>query len=192
LEPGSSLWLLPPADSKIERELHTLINSTFPGFFPNIQLPHFPPHITLTSEVDPALDPTTVTSSIEITSAPDVRFTNVNIGKTFFTRVTLYLEKTEKLKALAADCRQRFVTNGNTELARKWVEDSYVPHLSLIYMEELPEPDIVEKIQAEVAKAGVEFGVDAWEGGRIALVNCSEPIDKWRIEGERIIYSTDS
>lgn len=111
-----------------------------------------------------------MTSCIKITAIPEVKFTQVNIGKTFFTKVTLHLEKSEGLKALAAECRKRYVTNGNAEQANKWAEEEYVPHLSLVYMEETPEEDVVVKIQEEVAKAGVQFDVGAWNGGRIVLV----------------------
>ena len=114
-----------------------------------------------------------MTSCIKITAIPEVRFTHVNIGETFFTKVTLYLEKTVGLKALAAECRKRFVTNGDAKQANKWAEESYVPHLSLVYMEDTPEEDTVAKIQEEVAKAGIQFDVEAWNGGRIVLVTLS-------------------
>ena len=106
---------------------------------------------------------------MEISVPPVVKFEKVDIGKTFFTRVTLYLEKTEEITALAVQCRMKYVTKGNVEEAKKWAE-SFTPHLSLIYMEEVPEPEEVKKIEDEVAKASIKFGVEAWTGGRLALV----------------------
>ena len=85
----------------------------------------------------------------------------------------MYLEKTEGFKALAAECRKRYVTNGDAEQADKWAEESYIPHLSLVYMEETPGEDVVVKIQEEVKKAGIQFSVEAWNGGRIVLVTLS-------------------
>ncbi|KAF8461914.1 2',3'-cyclic-nucleotide 3'-phosphodiesterase [Kalaharituber pfeilii] len=184
---GSSLWLIPPAESEIDSKLSTLINITLPSLMPDIRLPHFRPHITLTSEVSPALDPTTVTSSIEVQTPPDVKFHEVNVGTTFFTRVTLHLEKTAAIKALAADCRKKYVTNGDEEAAKRWSEEDYVPHLSLIYAEQVPGAELVARINEEVAKAGIQFDVESWKGGRIALVNCAGSVEEWVLEGERTI-----
>lgn len=168
------MWLLPPAGSDIGSKLESLIKKTLPNLFPNVQLPIFPPHITITSDVDPALDPVAVTSAIEVSSTPEVKFTTVDIGKTFFTRVTLHLEKTDSIVTLATECRKRYVTNGNLDEAKKWAEESFVPHLSLVYMESVPEPGEVKRIEEEVAKAGIKFDVEAWKGGRIVLVRISE------------------
>lgn len=111
-----------------------------------------------------------MTASIKVDTPPDVKFTGVNIGKTFFTRVTLYLEKTESIKKLAAECRQLYVTGGDLEQARKWAEESYVPHLSLVYAEGIPGEEVVRRIEAEVERAGIRFNEEAWKGGRIVLV----------------------
>ncbi|RPB27861.1 2, 3 cyclic phosphodiesterase [Terfezia boudieri ATCC MYA-4762] len=183
---GSSIWLLPPAGSEIESKLQRLIATTLPCVFPKAQLPLFPPHITLTDDVDPALDPPTVTSSIEVSAPPAIKFEKLNIGKTFFTRITLHLEKTEEIRALAIQCRMKYVTNGNAEEAKKWAE-SFTPHLSLVYMEGVPGQEEVKKVEEEVAKAGIKFGVEAWTGGSLTLVNCMKPIDQWKPEGVRPI-----
>ena len=167
--PTASIWLLPPSGSEIESRLQRLIATILPSVFPNTQLPVFPPHITLTSDVDPSLDPHTVTSSIEVSAPPVIKFEKLDIGKTFFTRITLYLEKTEEITALAVQCRMKYVTKGDEQEAKKWAE-SFTPHLSLVYMEEVPGPEEVKKVEAEVAKAGIKFGVEAWAGGSLALV----------------------
>jgi len=167
--PTASIWLLPPAGSEVESKLHRLIATALPDVFPNARLPLFPPHITLTNEVDPSLDPHTVTSSVEVSASPVIKFEKVDIGKTFFTRITLHLEKTEEITALAVQCRIKYVTKGNVEEAKKWAE-GFTPHLSLVYMEEVPGPEEVKKVEEEVASAGIKFGVEAWTGGRLALV----------------------
>ncbi|KAF8420821.1 2',3'-cyclic-nucleotide 3'-phosphodiesterase [Tirmania nivea] len=183
---GASIWLLPPTGSEIELKLQRLIATTLPGVFPHTQLPLFPPHITLTNGVEPSLDPHTVTSSVEISVPPVITFEKLDIGTTFFTRITLHLEKTEEITALAIQCRMKYVTKGNAEEAKKWAE-SFTPHLSLVYMEEMPGPEEVKKVEEEVAKAGIKFGVEVWTGGRLALVNCTKPIDQWKVEGVRPI-----
>ncbi|KAF8454246.1 cyclic phosphodiesterase-like protein-domain-containing protein [Terfezia claveryi] len=160
---GASIWLLPPAGSEIESKLQRLIATTLPCVFPKAQLPPFPPHITLTDD-----------------------FEKLDIGKTFFTRVTLHLEKTQEIRALAIQCRMKYVTNGNAEEAKKWAE-SFTPHLSLVYMEGVPEPEEVKKVEEEVANAGIKFGIEAWTGGSLTLVNCMKPIDQWKPEGVRPI-----
>ncbi|KAI5811672.1 2',3'-cyclic-nucleotide 3'-phosphodiesterase [Peziza echinospora] len=194
---GASLWLLPPSNSPLDTALNTLINTTIPTLFPGTTLPHFRPHITLTSDVDPSLDPTTVTSAITIPGhvqpppPVSVKFTGVVVGERFFTKVTLYVEKTEGLVGLAGECRRRFVTreeDGSTgEEARRWAQEEYTPHLSLVYMDEGVGEEVRRRIEGVVREAGVGFGegVEAWKGGRIVLVNCSRPIEEWKVEGER-------
>lgn len=85
----------------------------------------------------------------------------------------MYLEKTEGLKALAAECRKSMLPTATQNGENKWTEESYVPHLSLVYMEDIPEEGVVVKIHEEVAKAGILFNVKAWSGGRIVLVTLS-------------------
>ena len=81
----------------------------------------------------------------------------------------MHLEKTEEITALAVQCRIKYVTEGNAEEAKKWAE-SFTPHLSLVYMEEVPVPEEIERVEEEVAKAGIKFDIEAWTGGRLTLV----------------------
>lgn len=50
----------------------------------------------------------------------------------FFKKLTLRLEKTGVLVDLATACRAQGVLDGNEAGAKKWAEDEYLPHLSLM------------------------------------------------------------
>lgn len=150
-----------------------LINETLPPFWSEKVL-SFQPHMTITSDVSPDLDPKAVVSDIQVRELPVVKFKSVNLGETHFTKCTLHLEKTDSIMELVTHCRALYVTNGDVQKATQWAQEDFTPHVSLVYADETP-VDVIHKIEEEVKKAGIRLsGLDGsmsgWEGGRVWLV----------------------
>lgn len=201
----ASLWLCPPKGSLIEAALIRLITTTIPTHFGDEKVPTFQPHMTLTSDIPPELDPQTIIDSISISSLPEVVFScmkigsvlcpittippsahNISLRDTFFTRGTLYLERTPSLLDLATQCREKFTFGGQSkEDVQKWADGTFNPHLSLVYSKLWPVPkDIFEGIERDVITANVGIPCSSsffennlldtmkgWQGGRILLVS---------------------
>ncbi|KAI5805929.1 2',3'-cyclic-nucleotide 3'-phosphodiesterase [Geopyxis carbonaria] len=199
---GHSLWLIPHPTSPLHAALSTLISRTLPAHFTPSPIAHtsFTPHLTLTSLV-----PTTPATAHQIHSiklpeaAPVVRFSSLEAGEKFFTKLTLQVQKDPALVALAVACRAEFVTGGNRKEAERWGREAYVPHVSLVYHEEEREAVAarIEGLSEAVREAGILTGAEAegemkgeewmggWKGGRLVLVNTSAPLEEWRILAER-------
>jgi 2',3'-cyclic-nucleotide 3'-phosphodiesterase len=111
--PGSSLWLLPPANHPLNDILPTLIDKTSKQF----NSPHrFLAHITLTSEISPSKygsDPQAWLDSLSLPASKDV---NIEFEP---------LESDEQ-------CRQQVQSFEEGAKARSWAEEQYMPHLSLL------------------------------------------------------------
>ncbi|KAI9839816.1 MAG: hypothetical protein M1819_000006 [Sarea resinae] len=80
----------------------------------------------------------TGTGTVTVTRTPSVHFTHLAVGNTFVTKVTLRVEKTTELKALAAACRAgggvagAGAGAGGERGAEEWAERSWRPHVSLL------------------------------------------------------------
>jgi 2',3'-cyclic-nucleotide 3'-phosphodiesterase len=126
--PGSSLWLLPPADHPLNSLLTTAISKTSTHFSsPH----HFIPHITLTSLIDPstyASEPQKWLDSVPFPSKPDVvvRFGPLASEDVFVRK--LYI-KVEIEGVLQAGKVARMTVNGYEE---EDVAGKFGPHLSLL------------------------------------------------------------
>lgn len=138
---GSSLWLLPPQDSKLNAALQHLIASAIPSIFPRAAAPHFIPHVTLTADTDlsadAARDPQAWLERLQLpVEAEHARLVlrGPRVGEQYFQKLTLACDKTSPLKDLAAACRVSASPNGGDAraAARDWVEGTYNPHLSLM------------------------------------------------------------
>ncbi|KAF1944487.1 2, 3 cyclic phosphodiesterase [Clathrospora elynae] len=192
--PGSSLWLLPPATQPLNPLLISLIDKTSTHF----ASPHrFLPHITLTSEISASTyssTPQKWLDSLDLPTGADiqVKFKRLGSSDVFFRKLYITCEKSSGLKTLARRCRQQVAGFGEEEKAQVWVEDKYMPHLSLLYHDC---PPVDAKGLVEVEQLGDELGVsiegkgdlDGWVGGRVILVPTDRSIDQWTPIVERTL-----
>lgn len=131
--PGSSLWLVPTPDSALHKALSTLITSSIPALYPIALPPRFSPHVTLTADtVNTSDDPQIWLDGLELPLEDlHVRIKEPQVGEIFFRKLTLRCQKDDALKALAGAGR-RAGTGAGAEEVRRWVEEVYAPHLSLM------------------------------------------------------------
>lgn len=133
--PGSSLWLLPPESHPVNDKLVSLIKRTA-SHFGSTDL--FIPHITLTSDlVEPSsygTEPQKWIESLDLPAGADVRvaFEKLNSEDVYFRKLYVKCQKNAGLKALATICRRQIANYEDEEIARKWAEDTYNPHVSLL------------------------------------------------------------
>lgn len=136
--PGSSLWLVPPESSELYRVCHELILKQVPSACLVDQPTHFTPHITLTADLMlQGLEGSTAQQWLDRLTLPygetlRVPIREVEVGRVFFKKITMRCEKTSGLCELAAMCRAACVDGLGEAGAMKWVEQSYLPHLSLM------------------------------------------------------------
>ena len=93
--------------------------------------------MTLTSNVSPKLhssDPQAWLDSLDlpISSTMNADITAVDPDDKFFKKLTLRLDKRGALVDLATACRMHGVLDGDEVAAKKWADDEYLPHLSLM------------------------------------------------------------
>ena len=148
--PGSSLWLLPPASHPLHAALSTLISKTLPSLLPAesdaatlADVDFFPPHVTLTSEIDPAAtygdNPQGWLDAIPFPKEKVcVRFVGETVvSQDVYVRRCYLPVALDGVRAAAAIARARGVygepvPGPKTEAwLRAWVE-AFGPHLSLM------------------------------------------------------------
>ncbi|RPA90343.1 2, 3 cyclic phosphodiesterase [Choiromyces venosus 120613-1] len=193
----ASLWLCPPARSPIEAALQKLITETIPPHFGEEKVPAFRPHMTITSDIPDNLDPEEVLKRISVSGLVEVSFKELNIGKTYYTRGTLHLERTPVIVDLARQCRGLFANGGTEEEAvDKWEKEVFTPHVSLVYSAMDPVPDNIRKaIEQDLQEAnigvlhwnGPKGEMRGWKGGSIVLVSTHKPIEEWETMAERAL-----
>ena len=98
--PGSSLWLIPPPTSDLNRHLQDLITTIIPRHFSNTKTHDFIPHVTITSNISPSLhtpNPQAWLDSVDLplTSATIItaEIEALDPGDPFFKKLTLRLGK---------------------------------------------------------------------------------------------------
>lgn len=132
--PGSSLWLLPPETHPLNEVLTSLIKRTASRFGSSDL---FIPHVTLTSDLVSAssygTEPQKWLDSLELPAGGDVQveFEKLYSEHAYFRKLYIKCKKTAGLKALAKACREQ-VPDHEEEMARKWAEETYNPHASLL------------------------------------------------------------
>lgn len=202
--PGSSLWLIAPKpDHPFNKSLTELIDSTIPSNFTRVKLPHFIPHVTLTSDIDPSK---TYSSSspqdwLNSISIDDLGFKNqhkeviveleeLEIGDPYFKKLTLRAKKEGNLLKLAAKCREIGLGVSEDE-ATKWAESEFLPHLSLMYSD-LSRADVQKRMGLMELQLGFEFGSlfdccggQLAQGAKIVLVDTSKEVGEWEVIAER-------
>jgi 2',3'-cyclic-nucleotide 3'-phosphodiesterase len=180
--PGSSLWLLPPADHPLTQVLSALIAKTSSKFNSGIR---FIPHVTLTSEISPSTygsDPQAWLDSLHLLSGNDVQVEFQGLGSEDVLVRKLYIKcgKTEGLKQLARLSRQQVDGFEEEGKANDWMEERYMPHLSLMYHDCAP-VDVQGLASLDILSVNLEGDgqLGGWVGGRVVLVPTDGPIDQW-------------
>ena len=139
--PGSSLWLVPPPSHPLHKIVSELIAEDLPFRFPDVTGPSFAPHMTLTSEIDPAIygnKPQEWLDSIAWPAAGDVqvRFEAIRTEDVFFRRCYIKIAF-EGVKDVAGIARARGVIGEETvgSKTEQWLDEwrsAFGPHVSLI------------------------------------------------------------
>lgn len=201
---GSSLWLLPPPSSLIEKSLLNLTTNIIPSSLPHVKkFPLLLPHLTLTSGI-----PDSVTDDegmarqewfeslpISLTRPSIVRFQTLDIGARVTKKLTLRVAKEGSLVDLAIQLRVMAVEGGSRKAAEEWAKTTWAPHVSLLYAD----TNIEEDERLEAMKAVKDNGIHlekngeepteptyaGWEGGKILWVDTRGEIGGWTILGKR-------
>ncbi|KXX81125.1 hypothetical protein MMYC01_204088 [Madurella mycetomatis] len=215
--PGSSLWLLPPPAHPLHAALTALITSTLPARFPRESAsspsvsPHFfPPHVTLTSEVEPSrysADPQAwLDRMVGRWLAGDgdshvvkVRFGEIATQDVFFRRCFIRVGF-ERVRAWLGwpgmgglwRCGWGAMFGEETERWLEWWRREYGPHVSLIYGDVPIADEVLHEVTRVVREAGIRLpkagsdGIEegnswnGWDGGVVWLVPTDKPIAEWK------------
>ena len=203
---GSSLWLIAPSDDHaFNKSLKELIGSTLPSDFPSVPKNNFIPHVTITSDIDPAKTYGSSSSSspqewLDNLSLPTefqkeknevaIELEELESGEPFFKKITLRARKDANLLKLVSKCREQGCQVSENE-ANAWAEKEYLPHLSLFYGD-VSLSDVKKKIPLIELQLGFEFGSlfdccggTLAMGARLVLVDTSQEIKDWTVMAER-------
>lgn len=200
---GLSLWLIPHEGNPFTKTTQELISDTIPrNFVAEKDINVFPPHITVTSDIDADKVPGDKSSQEWLDSLPLPDFKaesnevlleldTVEAEDPFFRKMNLALRENANLRKLAASCRRDAVLDGDDTKAQAWAKDEYRPHLSLFYGD-TPTGDVKKKIPLVEMKIGFAFG-DLFAccggalclGGHLALVDTTKPIKEWTVLAKR-------
>jgi 2',3'-cyclic-nucleotide 3'-phosphodiesterase len=199
--PGSSLWLIAPSDDHaFNKSLKDLIGSTLPSDFPDAPKATFIPHVTVTSDINPAK---TYESSpqewLDNLSLPEfkkeknevvIELEQLDAGEQFFKKVTLRARKDGNLLKLASKCREQGLLLSESD-AKAWADSDYLPHLSLFYGD-IPKNEVQKKIPLIELQLGFEFGSlfdccggTLAMGAKLVLVDTSKEIKDWTVIAQR-------
>ena len=142
--PGSSLWLIPPASHPLHGIISSLIAGDLPSRFPEVTGPAFAPHMTLTSNIPPAVygdQPQAWLDAIPwpaVASDVSIRFRAVRTEDVFFRRCYLQVFWNDGIRDLAGLARARGVHGEADATAPKtaqWLDEwraAFGPHVSLL------------------------------------------------------------
>lgn len=202
--PGASLWLIAPKpDNPFNKSLTELITSTIPSNFSATKLPKFIPHVTLTSNIDPSVYSSSASPQEWLDNLPIdalgfkkehneaiVELEELEIGEPYFKKLTLRAKHETNLLSLAAKCREIGVGVSEGD-AKKWAENEFEPHLSLMYAD-LGRADVQKRMGLMELQLGWEFGSlfdccggQLAQGAKIALVDTSKEVGEWEVIAER-------
>jgi len=196
------LWLIAPSDDHpFNKSLKELIGTTLPSDFPSAPKNNFIPHVTVTSDIDPAktygsspqewLDNLSLPAEFKKEKNEVViELEELESGEPFFKKVTLRARKDANLLKLASKCREQGVLVSESD-SKAWAEDEYLPHLSLFYGD-ISMSDVKKRISMIELQLGFEFGSlfdccggTLAMGAKLALVDTSKEIKDWTVIAER-------
>ena len=200
--PGSSLWLLPPRASAIEKKLTELTQKTFPSAFSYAKpFPIMYPHVTLTSYISDSItdredrEKWLDSLPLKVKKPPVVQIQVLDIGDIVVQKCTLRVAKEGSLMDLAVRIRAAAAEGDDQEAAKKWAAITYRPHVSMLYADVQLGDEEASKARQLVRKSGIQIpepGEDAepsssgrWEGGRVIWVDTRGEIADWKVLGER-------
>jgi 2',3'-cyclic-nucleotide 3'-phosphodiesterase len=200
---SSSLWLITPTDGHpFNKSLKDLISSTIPSDFPHAPKHNFIPHVTVTSEIDPArtyekasspqewLDSLTLPAFQKEKNEVVIELEELEAGEKFFKKLTLRARKDANLLKFASKVREQALSLSEAD-GEKWAEKEYLPHLSLFYGD-IPKSDVQKKISLVELQLGFEIGSlfdccggTLAMGAKLVLVDTSKDIKDWTPIAER-------
>jgi 2',3'-cyclic-nucleotide 3'-phosphodiesterase len=202
----ASLWLVPREDNPFTKTMQELITSTVPSNFAAAlegkDKVNFQPHVTVTSEIDPAstYEKSSPQDWIDSLQLPEFKkefdevvleLDEIEAGEPFFKKLTIRLNKDKNLFKLVGNCRRDAVYGGDQGKADQWVENDYLPHLSLMYAD-MPQKDVKNKVplvEMQLAYAiGDLFaccGGTLCIGGYLVLVDTSQDVNDWKVIAKR-------
>jgi 2',3'-cyclic-nucleotide 3'-phosphodiesterase len=182
--PGSSLWLLPPRTHPLTAIIPSLIEKTASHFnSPDL----FIPHVTLTSEISPesyASDPQGWIDRLEFPKAEHVKvkFGHLGSQSAFFKKLFIRVDKSG-MSELGMVARRTVGGFEDEDRARKWVNEEYMPHLSLLYSGGTVSEAELKEVEGLVRETGInldgEGELGGWTGGRVVLVPTYSEIKDW-------------
>jgi 2',3'-cyclic-nucleotide 3'-phosphodiesterase len=132
--PGSSLWLLPPTSDLLNGSLTSLIKRTS-AHFGSSDL--FIPHVTLTSEISASTYTSNAQGWLDSLELPTgdhvlVDFERLASEDVYVRKLYIKCKKSAGLKSLAKACRKQVADYSDEGRARKWADEVYNPHVSLL------------------------------------------------------------
>lgn len=138
--PGSSLWLVPPPSHPLHDIITKLISTTIPSLFPasSPPPPSFSPHLTLTSNIDPAIYGTDPQAWLDSIPFPPARVVFERVMTQDFYYRRCYLKCAfEGLRDVAGIARAKGVEGEEAVGAKTeaWLEEwkgAFGPHVSLL------------------------------------------------------------
>ena len=131
--PGSSLWLLPPASHYLTDILPSFI-TILSGQFNSQHT--FLPHVTLTSDISPSaygLDPQRWLDQLPLPAGKDVKVVLGQLAsEDVFVRKLYFKVEKEGVSEIGKCTRTVVEGFADEDVARRWVDERYNPHLSLL------------------------------------------------------------
>lgn len=198
---GSSLWLIAPSDDNpFNKSLEDLICNALPSNFPHAPKNSFIPHVTITSDIDPAktyasapqewLDGLQLPEFQKETNEVMIELEMLEAGEPFFKKVTIKARKDANLIQMATKCRKQSLLLSES-IASTWAEKEYLPHLSLFYGD-VPQSEVQKKIPLIELQLGFELGSlfdccggTLAMGAKLVLVDTSKEIKDWNVIAQR-------
>ncbi|KAK3063759.1 hypothetical protein LTS18_012974 [Coniosporium uncinatum] len=144
-------------------------------------------------------------------SAVEVKFKELASGDTFFKRLYIRCHKTASLCALASSARRHAVHHRASDVApehakewapeaedvEQWVQDSYDPHVSLLYADLDPTDSRMDTVGDGLREKGIVMAgeekkegmawMEGWTGGRVWLVPTERGLKEWKPVAERVL-----
>ena len=194
----ASLWLVPKDKHPFTTCVQELISDTVPSKFDATSKKHddFTPHVTMTSNVDPATTYEKSSPQEWLDSLPlpefkqeydevEIELDHLEPGDSYYTKLSIIASHDDNLSKLAAICHREGSQMSDAD-AQKWAKTEYTPHLSLLYAD-IPKDEIKKKAGLIELQLGFAFGSlfdccggTMHMGGNLVLVDTTKPIEEWK------------